>query len=114
MSAITTHVLDLALGRPASGVAVRLERRDGANGWVTLAERTTDEDGRVRDLLDGGAALERGQYRLTFETGAYFAVFRMMTFYPEVTVLFEVRDPAQHYHVPLLVSPYGFSTYRGS
>ena len=112
MSAITTHVLDLSVGRPAAGVAVTLERADAA-GWTRIAERVTDADGRVRDLLAPGA-LTAGRWRLTFATGPYFAVRGVRTFLPEAAVTFEVVDAAQHHHVPLLLSPFGFSTYRGS
>jgi 5-hydroxyisourate hydrolase len=114
MSGITTHVLDTSAGRPAAGVAVRLEVRMGERGWVTLAERVTDADGRARDLLAEGARLDAGAYRLTFATGAYFAGQGQGTFFPEASVVFEVRDPAAHHHVPLLLSPFGYSTYRGS
>ncbi|MFN8589593.1 MAG: hydroxyisourate hydrolase [Candidatus Eisenbacteria bacterium] len=112
MSAITTHVLDLSSGRPAANVAVKLERRDDT-GWRPVAERTTDSDGRVRDFLAAGA-LEAGVWRLTFGTGPYFAARGQQTFLPEASVTFEVFDAAMHHHVPLLVSPFGFSTYRGS
>ena len=112
MSAITTHVLDLSSGRPAAEVVVTLERLDAA-GWTLVAERPTDADGRVRDLLAPGA-LAAGQWRLTFATGAYYAGQGVRTFLPEAAVTFEVFDPAQHHHVPLLLSPFGFSTYRGS
>ena len=111
---ITTHVLDTSLGRPAAGVAVKLEVRLADKGWVTLAERTTDGDGRVKDLLAEGSKLDTGTYRLTFGTGAYFTALGQATFYPEASVVFEVRDAGQHHHVPLLVSPFGYSTYRGS
>jgi 5-hydroxyisourate hydrolase len=114
MSAITTHVLDTAAGRPARGVPVRLELLTDGKGWMKLAERMTDPDGRVKDLLADGAKLDPGTYRLTFGTGAYFAAQKIATFYPEANVVFEIRDPGQHYHVPLLVSPFGYSTYRGS
>jgi 5-hydroxyisourate hydrolase len=97
---ITTHVLDTAHGRPATGVPVRLER-DGE----TLADLATDDDGRAR-LAERA---EAGRYRLTFDTGAYQAGF-----YPEVSVVFEVTEPGAHHHVPLLLSPYGYTTYRGS
>ena len=113
MSAITTHVLDQSTGRPAEFVSVKLERRDAAGAWATLVERNTDADGRVRDLLAAGA-LSAGVWRLTFGTGAYFAAQGKPTFLPEVAVTFEVFDAAQHHHVPLLLSPFGFSTYRGS
>jgi 5-hydroxyisourate hydrolase len=100
---LSTHVLDAARGRPAAGVPVRLERRDG-DGWARVAEGRTDDDGRVRDLPPP----EKGTYRLVFDTA------RHSDFYPEVTVAFNVTDPGEHYHVPLLLSPYAYSTYRGS
>ena len=114
MSAITTHVLDLALGRPARGVPVRLEFHSADRGWVKISERATDDNGRIGDLVAAGSALETGHYRLTFETGEYFRARGESAFYPEVPVVFEIRDPKQHYHVPLLLSPFGYSTYRGS
>ena len=108
MSAITTHVLDTAQGRPAAGVPVTLERVQ--SGAATLLGRgVTDADGRLRTLL-GAHELVAGVYRITFDTQAYDAA----CFYPEVAVTFEVRDPAQHHHVPLLLSLFGYSTYRGS
>ena len=113
MSALTTHVLDLALGAPARGVAVTLERLD-AGAWTTIAERHTDHDGRVQDLLPEGQPPALGTYRLTFGVADYFHQLGMMTFFTEVPVVFVIRDPERHHHVPLLVSPYGYSTYRGS
>jgi 5-hydroxyisourate hydrolase len=106
MSVVTTHVLDSVTGLPARGVAVRLEGRG------VTAEARTDDDGRVRDL--GPARLERGTYRVVFATGDWFAAQRRETFYPEVVVTFTVDDPDGHLHVPLLLSPYAYSTYRGS
>lgn len=114
MSAITTHILDTARGRPASGVAIHLERRSPDGGWLSLGRGATDADGRQRSLLSAGEALITGFYRLTFDTGGYYASLGIEGFYPEVSVVFEIRDPAQHYHVPLLLNPYGYSTYRGS
>jgi 5-hydroxyisourate hydrolase len=113
MSAITTHVLDTSRGRPAEGVAVRLERL-GARSGEELARGATDADGRLRDLLPGSAPLEPGTYRLVFETEAYFDRKGVEHFYPEVGVVFTVRDGREHFHVPLLLSPFGYSTYRGS
>ena len=110
---ISTHVLDTARGRPAAGIAIRLERMEGA-GTALIGRGVTDEDGRVRTLVPDGASIPRGVYRLTFETGAYLASTHGRAFYPEVTVAFEVADPAEHHHVPLLLSPFGYSTYRGS
>ncbi len=114
MSAITTHVLDIAHGRPAAGVAVLLERRDATGQFCEAGRGVTDADGRVKTLLTPGAALAVGAWRLTFETGAYFRAAGVAAFHPSVTIAFEVTDAAQHYHVPLLVSPFGYTTYRGS
>jgi 5-hydroxyisourate hydrolase len=117
MSAITTHVLDTAAGRPAAGVAVVLERHAGG-AWRKLGAGSTDADGRLRDLLPAGAGLEAGTYRLTFATGAYFAARGIASFHPEVAVSFLVAAEKvphyEHHHVPLLLSPFGYTTYRGS
>ena len=113
MSGITTHVLDTSRGRPASGVPVVLEIC-AEDGWRELARATTDGDGRVRQLLPAGSSLIGGTYRLTFRTETYFAAHEVEGFYPQISIVFEVRDGAQHYHVPLLLSPFGYSTYRGS
>jgi 5-hydroxyisourate hydrolase len=112
MSAITTHVLDVSRGRPAHGIAVVLERV-GAPPSTTLARATTDADGRVKAFTPT-PSLQPGTYRLTFEVGSYFSAAGVEAFFPRVVVEFDVRDPAQPYHVPLLLSPFGFSTYRGS
>ncbi len=114
MSKITTHVLDLVRGRPAAGVPVVLARRAPGGAWAELARGLTDADGRLRDLLPESAPLAAGIYRLTFDVASYFAAHGRETFYPEVAVVFEIRDPAQHYHVPLLLSAFGYTTYRGS
>jgi 5-hydroxyisourate hydrolase len=117
VSAITTHVLDTAQGKPAAGVHVRLEMQTGgreSEPWKTLGQGTTDADGRLKTLLPGGAPLAEGLYRLTFETALYFRTQNALTFYPEVKITFFVADGTQHYHVPLLLSPFGYSTYRGS
>lgn len=108
---LSTHVLDTAQGRPAAGVAIRLERVT-AEGAELLGQGQTDKDGRLRDLLPPGPAVQ-GRYRLTFATGAYFQAQGAPVFYPEVRVDFQIEDAA-HYHVPLLLSPFGYSTYRGS
>jgi 5-hydroxyisourate hydrolase len=112
-SPITTHVLDIARGRPASGVPVLLEICEAKNRWRALGDGVTDDDGRLRTLL-AGAALEIATYRISFDTGAYFREHGIEGFYPEVSIVFAVRDASSHYHVPLLLSPYGYSTYRGS
>lgn len=111
MSTLSTHVLDTARGRPAEGLAILLEAQEGSR-FQELARGTTNADGRVKDFLQG-RTLAPGVYRLTFDTGAYFAAQGTKGFYPSVSVLFELGAES-HYHVPLLLSPYGFSTYRGS
>ena len=109
-SPITTHVLDTSNGKPAAGIPVSLDlHADGA--WRQLARGITNQDGRITDLL--ADSLKAGRYRLTFDTGKYLAK-SSKPFFPEIEIIFEVHDPAQHYHVPLLLSPYGYSTYRGS
>ena len=114
MSAITTHVLDTSLGHPAVGVPVHLEMQEADGGWRALGTGETDGDGRLRDLLPGDFDLRPGVYRLTFDTAVYFETQGSKSFYPQVAVLFLVDDAHQHYHVPLLLSPFGYSTYRGS
>ncbi len=110
-SAVTTHVLDASRGRPADGIEVHLERAEGS-GWSDLGKALTDEDGRIRRL--GPHQLDAGDYRLTFATGSYFERLGTDSFYPQVQITFRLGDPAQHYHVPLLLSPFAYSTYRGS
>lgn len=112
MIGITTHVLDTARGRPASGVPIKLELRQG-EGWVELGAGETDADGRLKTLL-GERALEVGVYRITFDTGAYFTKLGVDGFYPEAVIVFQVRSANEHHHVPLLLQPFGFATYRGS
>ena len=109
---ITTHVLDTARGRPAVGVPIVLERATG-DGWEHVGRGATDADGRLRDLIADGAPVADGRYRLTFDTGAYFRDRGEAAFYPEVVVVFTVVAD-EHHHVPLLLSPFGYSTYRGS
>jgi 5-hydroxyisourate hydrolase len=113
MSAITTHVLDVSRGRPAAGVPVRLERKE-PGGWRELGRGTTDTDGRLRTLLPETASLEPGTYALRFDTLSYFEGLRVPFFFPEVGVVFTVSEAGGHHHVPLLLSPFGYSTYRGS
>jgi 5-hydroxyisourate hydrolase len=107
---ISTHVLDTARGMPAAGVTVVLEMRSGA-GWTTLGARLTDVHGRITSFCDSAPA--PGTYRLTFDTGAYHSAAGVTPFFPDVIVTFDVRSGAD-YHVPLLLSPYGYSTYRGA
>jgi 5-hydroxyisourate hydrolase len=113
VSGITTHVLDTAAGRPAEGVPVTLHARD-QDRWVEVGAGVTGPDGRLADLAPAGATPRAGPHRLVFDTGAYFAKHGQAGFYPEVSVVFEVTDPGDHYHVPLLLSPWGYTTYRGS
>ena len=113
MSGMSTHVLDTARGRPAAGVEVELARREDGT-WTVLARHTTDADGRVAALLPAGHALTPGDYRLRFAVDRWFAAEAIEGFYPQVTIEVTVRDAAQHHHVPLLLAPYGYSTYRGS
>jgi 5-hydroxyisourate hydrolase len=109
---ITTHVLDTVRGKPAADVPIVLERFDEDHWWI-LGRGTTDADGRLRGLLPEGAPLVAGRYRLTFDTAAYFRDRGEAAFYPEVAVVFTVAVD-EHYHVPLLLGPFSYSTYRGS
>lgn len=118
MSAITTHVLDTSTGRPAARLRVVLERRGKNSEWQSLGHGETDEDGRQRALMDDHTALEAGIYRLVFDTREYFESRGAHTLYPSVIIIFEVvEDEARHaarYHIPLLLGPFGYTTYRGS
>jgi 5-hydroxyisourate hydrolase len=111
VSHVTTHVLDTGSGKPAAGVAVTLQVLDGGE-WGLIAAGATDADGRIKEL--GPDRLPSGTYRLVFDTGAYFATTGTETFFPEVTLTFRVAATQAHYHVPLLLSPFAYSTYRGS
>ena len=112
MSAITSHVLDISLGKPVTGLSVSLARLvEGER--KPLGRGVTDQDGRVKQLL-GDAALEVGVYRLSFETGAHYRSAGQSSFYERVELEFRVESASEHYHVPLLLSPFGYSTYRGS
>jgi 5-hydroxyisourate hydrolase len=114
MSPITTHVLDTARGRPAEGVPITLEVRDEHGSFSLLGQGTTDSDGRLKTLVSDASVLRAGVYRITFDTAAYFATRGEAAFFPSVPIVFEIKDTKQHYHVPLLLSPFGYSTYRGS
>jgi 5-hydroxyisourate hydrolase len=111
MRSLSTHVLDAVSGNPAAEVTVTLARRSSDGSWVEVTAAGTDPDGRVRDLAPDG--LQPGAHRLVFDTAAYFTATGQTGFYPEVAITFEVTDE-RHYHVPLLLSPFAFSTYRGS
>ncbi len=111
---ITTHVLDTASGRPAEGVPVLLHEAGDDGAWLRAGGGTTDADGRLSGLVPDGRSPRPGRHRLLFDTGAYFAAAGVSGFFPEVAVTFDVADPDEHYHVPLLLSPHGYTTYRGS
>ena len=113
MSRISTHVLDVALGLPANDIPVRLERQDGS-GWQLLASSRTDQNGRCAELLPEDETLATGTYRLGFDTAEYFDRCKVQGLYPRVEVTFHVRRGEQHFHIPLLLSPNGYTTYRGS
>lgn len=114
MSGISTHVLDTSRGVAAQGVAVILERLDPGGAWNRVSAAATDADGRVKALLPAGRPVERATYRLRFESGAYFDARQTPSFFPHVEVTFTISDPTRHHHVPLLLSPFGYSTYRGT
>lgn len=113
MSGITTHILDISIGHPAPDVPITLAAADGAGGWEERASVRTDADGRAT-LIGSDRPPEAGDYRLTFEVADYLAKRADEVFYPRVEVHFTLAHPDQHYHVPLLLSPFGYSTYRGS
>jgi 5-hydroxyisourate hydrolase len=112
MTGISTHVLDTAMGRPARGIRVVLKRASADGSWGQVGGGVTDANGRIATLLDAQETVQEGAYRLSFYVSDYFG--GQEHFYSEVTVHFLVRDAAVHYHVPLLLSPYGYTTYRGS
>jgi 5-hydroxyisourate hydrolase len=114
MNRFSTHVLDTALGLPAAGMPVVLEFADSDCHWRTIAAETTDSDGRCPNLLPPGGPLTPGQYRIRFETGTYHAAKSVKGLYPEVEITVTVRPGDTHLHVPLLLSPNGYTTYRGS
>lgn len=112
MTKITTHILDTSRGRPAGGVTIILYL-GGNDAWTEISRTKTDDNGRSPDSVNGHASLQPGIYKLRFETKDYFDKDRIATFYPYVEIIFEITD-AEHYHVPLLINPFGYSTYRGS
>ena len=112
MSGISTHILDTSLGRPAAGVPVVLERADGQH-WLTCASAVTNEDGRCPQLISAELVVA-GRFRITFATAAYFATQKQPTLYPEVSITFNVTAAKESYHIPLLLNPFGYTTYRGS
>lgn len=113
MSPITTHILDTSRGRPADDVEVTLHIQEG-DVWREIGRGRTNEDGRVTDLLPGDKPILAGQYRIDFAIDAYFQKHGVESFYPSASIVFLIRAPEEHYHVPLLLNPFGYSTYRGS
>ena len=114
MSTISTHILDTSRGQPAAGINISLERLNAGEGWSPLSQGVTDADGRVKQFVLTEPDLGPGTYRLVFSVEKYFKELNQQSFYPEVSVAFLIEPGAEHYHVPLLISPYGYSTYRGS
>lgn len=112
MSQLTTHVLDTSKGKPAKGIHVILQQYS-ANKWRPVARGITNDDGRVADLLSKNKPLKLGTYKLRFEVQNYYARYSVQTLYPWVEIIFQVTTP-DHYHIPLLLNPFGYSTYRGS
>lgn len=110
---ISTHILDTSLGRPAANVALTLERHTG-NTWSSIHTAITDTDGRCKHLLPESQPLEAGTYRVRFETAPYFASRNLTSLYPLIEITFEVANPHEHYHIPLLLTANGYTTYRGS
>lgn len=114
MSSITTHVLDTSIGKPGAGITVVLERKTHSAGWQKLAEGMTDVNGRLNDLLPPNEAFLPGHYRLVFEVGPYFLLNEQDGFFPQISIAFAVKNASEHFHVPLLLSPAGYTTYRGT
>ena len=112
MSQITTHILDTTRGKPAAGITIVLYRGEN-DEWTEIARGTTNNDGRIPDLLSKNVLLEIGIYKMRFETKDYFDKDRIPTFYPYVEIIFDLQS-TDHYHIPLLLNPFGYSTYRGS
>ena len=114
MKRISTHILDIAVGKPAKDVPVRLEKQNRSADWRLLTLARTDQDGRCAQLLPEGEELSTGVYRLSFDTGSYYVQQKIEALHPVVEVTFEARDGESHLHIPLLLSPNGYTTYRGS
>jgi len=114
MNRISTHILDMVRGKPATDVPVRLEKQITPGNWRLLTSARTDQDGRCAQLLPHGEDLLAGVYRLIFETGNHYAAQKIAALYPVVEVTFHVQDGESTFHIPLLLSPNGYTTYRGS
>jgi len=112
MSTVSTHILDTTVGAPAVGIAVRLEGMADGH-WNEVAQGVTNQDGRIADWMEG-ESLAAGTYRISFDTGSYFKAVGLRAFYPVVEIVFSIHAAGEHYHVPLLLNPFGYSTYRGS
>ncbi|WP_300811761.1 hydroxyisourate hydrolase [uncultured Bacteroides sp.] len=110
---LSSHILDINQGKPATGVKITLEKQDKDDHWTVIDEKTTNPDGRVKDFLERDGNDHKGIYRLTYHVAPYFEAQKQSTFYPFIEVVFEIKDN-NHYHVPITLSPYGYSTYRGS
>ncbi len=114
MSPITTHVLDTSQGCPGANIRIRLEQQQTDKTWQEIASGSTNSDGRIANLIQEDEMMNSGVYRMLFETGPYFELQETAYFYPEIEVRFLLNHTEQHYHIPLLLSPFGYSTYRGS
>jgi 5-hydroxyisourate hydrolase len=114
MKRISTHILDMVVGKPATPVSVRLEKQNLRGDWLLLTTARTDQDGRCAQLLPEGEDLSAGIYRLIFDTGSYYALQKIAALHPVIEITFEARDGESHFHIPLLLSPNGYTTYRGS
>ena len=114
MNRISTHVLDTSQGKPAKDVPVKLERQNKSGEWMLISSVRTDADGRCAQLLPENETLAPSIYRLTFDTAAYYAALRVGSLHPSVEITFQVREGESHFHLPLLLSPHGYTTYRGS
>jgi 5-hydroxyisourate hydrolase len=112
MSQITTHVLDTSSGKPAAGISVKLFSRKN-NSWNQIASGVTGDDGRIPNLIEADTMIDTGIYKIHFDTGSYFEKTNQKGFYPYIEIVFEITDK-EHYHIPLLLSHFGYSTYRGS
>lgn len=110
---LSSHILDINVGKPASGAKITLSRQEAPDRWVPIEERTTDENGQVKDFLEEKPTGNTGVYKLTYHVAPYFEAQGQDSFYPFIEVVFQIKDGA-HYHVPITLSPYGYSTYRGS
>jgi len=109
---LSSHILDITAGKPVSGVKITLAKKDKNDNWIIIDEKNTDENGRIKDFLKQDGATNVGIYKLTFHTSSYFNTLGQKSFYPFIEVVFELVDN-EHYHVPITLSPFGYSTYRG-